>query len=117
MMRTTTAAVIAAALLALTTAHAAAAKERKAARPAKQADGAKLFSTNCASCHGTAGRGDGPSAAKLPAKPADLTALGSSEEQIAGVVRDGKGSCPSWRASLDESEISALARFTRSLQR
>lgn len=88
-----------------------------AAKDKKAADGAKLFRQNCASCHGTGGRGDGPSAPKLPRKPADLTATGASEEEIAGVVRNGKGSCPSWKASLSEGEISAVARFTRSLQR
>ena len=36
--------------------------------------GAKLFATNCTTCHGTGGRGDGPVAKSLPVPPADLTA-------------------------------------------
>jgi hypothetical protein len=37
--------------------------------------GAEDFATYCAACHGTGGRGDGPSAEGLGRKPADLTGL------------------------------------------
>jgi putative copper resistance protein D len=37
------------------------------------ARGAPLYAQNCAVCHGVSGRGDGPLAAKLPIRPADLT--------------------------------------------
>jgi cytochrome c553 len=37
--------------------------------------GSVSFDLYCASCHGRAGRGDGPTAAALKTKPADLTAL------------------------------------------
>jgi mono/diheme cytochrome c family protein len=36
--------------------------------------GAGLYSSHCASCHGTSGRGDGPAAKSLRIPPADLTA-------------------------------------------
>ncbi|MFZ2393970.1 c-type cytochrome [Rhodoferax sp.] len=36
--------------------------------------GAALFSQHCMACHGELGKGDGPQAARLPTKPADLTA-------------------------------------------
>lgn len=80
-------------------------------------DGASLYSTNCAYCHGSRGAGDGPSAATLRPKPADLTALKLSKEQIAAVVRDGKGSCPKWRSSLSVEEIGGVADYARSLQK
>lgn len=89
------------------------AKKRKAKAPA----GDKLFAENCAYCHGTRGKGDGPNAKHVTPKPADLTRLEASEADIAGVVRNGKGSCPSWRASLSDEEIAAVARFAGSLQR
>jgi mono/diheme cytochrome c family protein len=38
-------------------------------------EGAAFFAANCASCHGDAGKGDGPQAATLGARPTDLTAL------------------------------------------
>lgn len=37
--------------------------------------GSAEFMTSCASCHGIGGRGDGPLAAHLDPKPADLTRL------------------------------------------
>jgi mono/diheme cytochrome c family protein len=35
--------------------------------------GAEVFRTYCASCHGTSARGDGPLAASMTHKPANLT--------------------------------------------
>jgi putative copper resistance protein D len=35
--------------------------------------GAAVYADNCALCHGATGRGDGPAAAGLPIRPADLT--------------------------------------------
>lgn len=37
------------------------------------ADGQALYTTHCASCHGTSARGNGPVAASLRVPPADLT--------------------------------------------
>jgi putative copper export protein/mono/diheme cytochrome c family protein/peroxiredoxin len=37
------------------------------------ANGARLFVPHCTECHGVSGRGDGPGAARLPKKPANLT--------------------------------------------
>lgn len=37
--------------------------------------GREDFANFCAACHGTSGRGDGPAAAGLDRKPADLTRL------------------------------------------
>jgi putative copper export protein/mono/diheme cytochrome c family protein len=39
------------------------------------ARGTVLFQANCAACHGASGQGNGPRAAQLPERPADLTAL------------------------------------------
>ncbi|MFN3992268.1 MAG: c-type cytochrome [Tabrizicola flagellatus] len=37
--------------------------------------GAEDFATYCAACHGAGGKGDGPAAAGLDRKPADLTRI------------------------------------------
>ena len=41
--------------------------------PKAIAHGRELFQANCVVCHGVEGRGDGPAASSLPAKPFDLT--------------------------------------------
>ncbi|NNK77230.1 MAG: c-type cytochrome [Litoreibacter sp.] len=40
-----------------------------------QPDPGRLYSENCAACHGSSGTGDGPMAAALSPKPSDLTTL------------------------------------------
>jgi mono/diheme cytochrome c family protein len=49
--------------------------------------GRALYADYCAACHGTAGRGDGPAAAGLSARPADLSVL----------ARDNGGTYPQVR--------------------
>jgi mono/diheme cytochrome c family protein len=43
--------------------------------PGDAREGAELFATYCAACHGTAARGDGPMAPILTVLPPDLTGL------------------------------------------
>lgn len=57
------------------------------------AAGRDLFQGNCAPCHGAGGKGDGPMAAILSVKPADLTKIANGGEfPMADVVRriDGR---------------------------
>ena len=49
--------------------------KREAVKPTSSSDGAQMFASYCAACHGKLGRGDGPAAAALKTKPADLTQL------------------------------------------
>ncbi len=43
--------------------------------PGKVPSGAEDFATFCAACHGAGGKGDGPAAAGLDRRPADLSRL------------------------------------------
>ncbi len=43
--------------------------------PEEPPTGPEDFASYCAACHGTGGRGDGPMAATLDRRPADLTGL------------------------------------------
>ena len=68
--------------LALLSLHSAAASAQVKPAPPKPYEqlifsvrGPDLYRTHCAACHGTQGKGNGPVAASLKTKPADLTAL------------------------------------------
>ena len=88
-----------------------------AAPPAPAPNGAALYSSDCASCHGSAGKGDGPAAKALAAKPPDLTKSRANQQRIESIVRDGLQHCPSWKASMSEGEIAAVAAYAKSLQK
>lgn len=47
-----------------------------------QSPGETLFVQNCVSCHGAAGRGDGPAAAGLNTSPADLTRIADRRDGV-----------------------------------
>ena len=81
------------------------------------ADGATLFRSNCAGCHGRAGKGDGPGARSLNPKPPDLTQSRLSLPQIMKIVRDGRGACPSWRSSLSDGDIKNVSSHAKKLQK
>ncbi len=91
--------------------------------PSKAPDlklGAKLFQAQCASCHGSLGRGDGPLAASLNPPPIALTGHDRAKERslfsLHQIITQGvKGtSMPSF-AQLSDDERWALAFFAASL--
>ncbi len=105
-------------------AHSAAAalKNPVKATPASAAAGKKLFDTQCAACHGEAGKGDGKMAAAMTApKPSDLTDAtwkhGATDGEIFTLIRDGsKGTGMRGYASRMKTEdIWHLVNYTRTL--
>jgi mono/diheme cytochrome c family protein len=52
--------------------------------------GPDLYRAHCAACHGSDGKGDGPLASALKAKPADLTALAKNSGGRFPAERVGK---------------------------
>jgi cytochrome c oxidase cbb3-type subunit I/II len=78
--------------------------------------GGTVFAANCASCHGSAGRGDGRASASLLPKPADLTAARFSDERLSSVLWNGiAGSAmPPWR-QLPTEDLRALLAYIHSL--
>jgi mono/diheme cytochrome c family protein len=87
--------------------------------------GKALYTQYCASCHGPAGRGDGPSAGGLATKPADLTdgrlmnAL--PDEFLANVIERGgpaeglAPTMPAFGAYLGDRQVRQIIGFMRSL--
>lgn len=76
--------------------------------------GQLLYDQHCALCHGTTGQGDGPLAATLPVKPADLTMhlVHHSDDQLTEVIRRGKGQAmPAFESTLSEEQVRQLIRY------
>jgi mono/diheme cytochrome c family protein len=88
--------------------------------PKELAEGKKLAETNCASCHGPEGKGNGPAAAALPPpKPADWTSArvaGESDGEIFWKISNGRGAMPPWK-HLPEKDRWELVNYIRSLQK
>ena len=98
----------------------AAEKAKKNPLPADAAtvaQGKKVAETNCVSCHGAKGKGDGVAAVALNPKPADWTSKkvqSESDGEIFWKLSTGRGAMPSWKF-LPENDRWALVRYIRTL--
>jgi mono/diheme cytochrome c family protein len=83
------------------------------------AAGQALFIAHCASCHGPAGKGDGPVGLTLNPRPADLT-----QHAIPGVHTDAQlyewitngfpgSAMPAWKSTLSDTDRWNLVNFLR----
>ncbi len=79
--------------------------------------GRRLFSTNCAACHGERGAGDGPGGRVQPKQPANLTnprtmLAGTGSLFLAKIRRGGMGTgMPYWGNIFSEEELAALVDY------
>ncbi len=86
--------------------------------------GATLFATNCASCHGAEGHGDGPAGMSLNPKPRNLTAFNEYKygKGDLGIFRsikygvDGSGMAP-WEGRMTDDECWKVANYVRAMQK
>jgi mono/diheme cytochrome c family protein len=80
----------------------------------------KNIETNCVTCHGPNGKGDGPAAAALPPpKPADWTAAkvaAESDGEIFWKISNGRGAMPPWK-HLPEKDRWEIVNYIRTLQK
>ncbi len=82
--------------------------KREPAKNTASNNGQEMFQSYCAPCHGKAGKGDGPAAAALKTKPADLSTVAQRhggtfsmkdfEDKINGaaIAAHGTGEMPVW---------------------
>jgi mono/diheme cytochrome c family protein len=79
----------------------------------------KSIETNCVSCHGASGKGDGPAAAALPPpKPANWTSAAVQKEtdgEIFWKMSNGRGAMPPWK-HLPEQERWEIVNYIRTLK-
>ena len=105
-------------LLALLAAPAAAAQgDAKAGR--------ELYNKWCVSCHGAAGKGDGPVAANLPVKPGNHTdgtrMNGLTDTYLLTIIKQGGQAVqksqmmPPWGTQLQDQQIWDVIAYVRSL--
>lgn len=82
--------------------------------------GKPIFVDRCASCHGPQGRGDGPNAAFLSPRPANLISAATSvksDAELLAVIAEGRPrtAMPAWKNLLSEQERRDVLAYIRSL--
>ena len=86
---------------------------------AAMANAQKLVETNCQTCHGASGKGDGPAAAALQPKPADWTSAKIAKEtdgELFWKISNGRGPMPPWK-HLPDQERWEIVNYIRTLQK
>ncbi len=104
------------------------------AKPIPASDGPGMFLSYCSPCHGKAGKGDGPAAAALNPKPADLTLFAKRrngtfsakdfEDKLNGqavVPAHGSAEMPVWgpifrQLGNEQLRVVNLRKYVESLQ-
>ncbi len=84
------------------------------------AAGAEVFKTNCESCHGPQGHGDGPAGAALDPAPKDLSVLQvtAGDDYLYWRINTGKEgtSMVAWKGVLTDEQIWQAVSFIRTLK-
>jgi mono/diheme cytochrome c family protein len=79
----------------------------------------KNIETNCVTCHGAGGKGDGAAAAALPPpKPADWTSSKVASEtdgELFWKISNGRGAMPPWK-HLPDKDRWEIVNYIRTLQ-
>jgi high-affinity iron transporter len=82
--------------------------------------GKALYNTQCAMCHGTSGKGDGPAGKSLKPTPRDFSKgkflYGSTDAKIAAFIKKGKAPMPGY-STLSAKQLSDLVAYIRALKK
>ena len=83
-------------------------------------DGAMVFKTNCETCHGVQGHGNGPISEALDPKPKNLAELQAvaTDDYLFWRIAEGKPgtSMPPWKNILTEDQVWQVVTFVRTLK-
>ena len=83
-------------------------------------EGARVFNTNCATCHGPQGHGDGPAGQSLDPRPRNLAELqtAAGDDFLFWRIREGKPgtSMVAWKGILTDEQIWQAVSFIRTLK-
>ncbi len=80
--------------------------------------GEDLFVQNCSTCHGTSGKGDGPTADMLDTKPANLKSAVTQKQSDGSLfwkIGKGKGAMASYKEVFSEEQRWQLVNYIRKL--
>jgi mono/diheme cytochrome c family protein len=78
---------------------------------------AKLYASNCVSCHGDRGGGDGPAAGALKPSPANFHVRQPSAERAWAAIEQGipGSSMPAWKSRLSDDQRRLLVKYVQSM--
>ena len=83
-------------------------------------EGAEVFRTNCATCHGPQGHGDGPAGQALDPRPRNLAEIQAraGDDFLFWRIHAGKPgtSMVAWKGILTDEQIWQLVSFIRTLK-
>jgi cytochrome c oxidase subunit II len=77
--------------------------------PDLMARGEKVYAANCVACHRADGKGAGP----IKALDGSPVVLSDDKAQQIQIVLNGKGAMPPWKGTLSDTEIAAVATYTK----
>jgi cytochrome c6 len=79
------------------------------------ADGAALYKTKCAPCHGADGSGNTPVGKSLHVKSlASAEVQKMTDADLTKVIHDGRGKMPAFAGKLSDAELTDVVHFIRS---
>lgn len=85
------------------------------AMPAVAADGAAIFKTKCAMCHGADGSKENPAMGTKSLAGPEIQKL--SDAQLTEAITKGKGKMPAYAGKLSDEEIKAVVAFVHTLKK
>ena len=83
----------------------------------------QLYEQTCALCHGTGGKGDGPTSQSLEPKPADLTVVvkKKSDAYLTKLITEGGPGVgksplmPSYKGILNDEQVRSVIQYVKRL--